>query len=425
MPVGWGKATRGPTSFVEMARLAGNYAHWHNLVYSAAWLTGRLELAALREAWRVLCLRHDVMRRAYVSPDEACTYEDVLTEVEFHTADTDDEALETMRRTLVGAPFSLDAIGLSRAVVVRRDDRRHLFGIALDHLITDLTSWNLLVAELGELYERAVAGERISRESEGADSYQEFASLLRQEFAGRWGEERRAFWLAYTERFATSSPPLPIAGATESEPALRIVRRALPADAHSRVRDLARHARATPFVVVTSAILAGMKKATGASSVGVSVAHHGRALPHTAKTLGQFVQRVPMHLDGEPGEPLETARDVFGQSLDVFEYALPLDIVERSWGLDLTSSIGGNRAHVTLDQSGEGFRGSPLAGTQAEPVQLPAPGGHGLVDPLIFAWWLDEAVPRLVVHYDESLITTEAVETIVDVAARFAVSDGC
>ncbi|MFI6919973.1 condensation domain-containing protein [Nonomuraea spiralis] len=420
----WGKATSGPTSFVEMARLAGNYTHWHNLVYSTAWLTGRLDHAALREAWRVLCLRHDVMRRAYVSPDEACTYEDVLTEVEFHSADTDDEALETMRRTLVGAPFSLDAIGLSRIVVVRRDDRRHLFGIALDHLITDLTSWNLLVAELGELYERAAAGERIGCETEGAASYQEFAALLRQEFAGRWGEERRAFWRAYTERFRSSSPPLPSAGAAKGEPAVKIVRRALPADAHSRVRQLARQARATPFVVVTAAILAGMKEATGASSVGVSVAHHGRALPYTAKTLGQFVQRVPLHLDGEPGGPLETVRDVFGRSLDVFDYALPLDIVERSWGLDLTSSIGGNGAHVTLDQSGEGFRGSPLAGTRAEPVQVPAPGGHGLVDPLIFAWWLDEVVPRVVVHYDESLITTEAVEAVVDVAARFAVSDG-
>ncbi|MFI7134847.1 condensation domain-containing protein [Nonomuraea sp. NPDC050153] len=407
-----------------MARLAGDYAHWHNLVYSATWLTGRLELAALRAAWRVLCLRHDVMRRAYPSPDEACTYEDVLTEVEFHTADTDDEALETMRRTLVGAPFSLDAVGLSRAVVVQRDDQKHLFGIALDHLITDLTSWNYLVAELSELYERAVAGERISYATEGADSYQEFATLLRQEFAGRWGEERRAFWLSYTERFGTPPPTAPIVGTTESEPTLKVVRRALPADAFSRVCDFAKHARATPFVVVTSAILAGMKEVTGASSVGVSVAHHGRALSHTAKTLGQFVQRVPLHLDGKPGGPLETVREVFGQSLDVFEYALPLSIVERYWGLDLASSIGGSGAHVTLDQTGEGFRGSPLAGTQAESVQLPAPGGHGLADPLIFAWWLDEAVPRLVVHYDESLITTAAVENIVDAAARFALSDG-
>jgi hypothetical protein len=423
MPVVRAEAKRGPTSFTEMARLTGEYVDWHNLIYQAAWLTGELNLAALRAAWRVLCLRHDVMRRAYVSPDEARTYHDVLTEVEFHTADTDAEALETMRRALVGSPFSLDAVGLSRIVVVQRDDRRHLFGIALDHIVTDLTSWNLLVAELGRLYERACAGEPIADGTEGADSYQDFASLLRQEFVSRWGERRRAFWLSHTERFGAFPPAFPLAGPAKGEPSLKTLRHMLPADADSHVGDFARRARATPFVVVTSAVLAGIQEVAGAPSVGVGVNHHGRVLPHTSETLGQFVQDVPMYLDGKPDGPLETVRTVFAQSLDVFEYALPLRVAGRYWNLDLVSADGAGPAVVTLDQMGEAFQASPLAGTQAEPVQLDAPGGPDLVDTLTFAWYLEGAAPQLVVRYDANAIPTAAIESVVAAAAEFVLTD--
>ncbi|WP_052850379.1 condensation domain-containing protein [Streptomyces avicenniae] len=406
-----------------MARLNGQYAHWHNLVYSAAWLTGGLDLAALRTAWRVLSLRHDVMRRAYLSPDEACTYEEPLTEVDFHTADTDAEALETMRVALVGSAFRLDAVGLSRIVVVQRDERRHLFGIALDHNITDLTSWNLLVAELGELYGRALAGESIAAEFGRADSYQEFASLLRREFAGSWGEKCRAFWLSYAERWEASSPAFSVVGTTEGEPSLRTVRHALPKDAHHRVGELARRARATPFVVVTSAVLAGLQEVTSASTVEVGVAHHGRVLPHTARTLGQFVQAVPMRLDGRPGGPLETVRHVFAQSLDAFEYAPPFSVLGQYGDQDPTSVSDGSGVLMSLDQTGEGFHGSPLAGTRAESVALEAPAGHGLVEPLVLAWYLDGAAPELAVRYDENAIPTAAVESLIDAAAGFALSD--
>jgi hypothetical protein len=423
--MGRAEARRGPTSLAEMARLSGEYGDWHNLIFCVAWLSGELDLGALRDAWRVLCLRHDVMRRAYISPDEACTYEDVLTEVESYTADSDTEALETMRRILVGSPFGLDDLGLSRIVVVRRDEHRHLFGIALDHIITDLTSWNLLVAELGELYERAVVGETIVGDAGGRDSYQDFASLLRREFSGSWGERRRAFWISHTERFGTFPPAYPLLGVPKSEPLLKKLGHPLPADASARVGEFARRARATPFAAVASAILAGMREVTGAASVGVSVNHHGRVLPHTSETLGQFVQGVSLHLDGKPAGPLETVREVFGQSLDVFEYALPLSVAGRYWNQDLVSAIGGYGVHVTLNQWGESFTTSPLPGTRAQPVPMDGPGGHQeLENTLTIAWYLDGPAPRIVARYDENLVPEATLESIVKAAGDFLLSNG-
>lgn len=98
MTVGRAEITRGPTSLAEMARLTGEFAGWHNISYSVVWLTGKLDIAAVREAWRGVCLRNDILRRAYLSSDEACTYDDMLGESEFYTADSDTEALNTIRR---------------------------------------------------------------------------------------------------------------------------------------------------------------------------------------------------------------------------------------------------------------------------------------------------------------------------------------
>lgn len=178
------KSSVGPTSLLEMARLTGEFADWHNLSYTAMWLTGELNIAALRDAWWRVCLRHDVMRRTYVSAEEARTYDDALSEVEFHTAETDAAAIELMRRTL-GTPFSLDGPGFSRIVIVQRSERRFLFGIALDHIINDLTSWIRIRADFTDFYNRALVGD--AGDVTPVGRYQDFASEQRRLFAGAWG----------------------------------------------------------------------------------------------------------------------------------------------------------------------------------------------------------------------------------------------
>lgn len=110
MTVGRAETTRGPTSLAEMARLTGEFAGWHNIVYSVVWLTGKLDISAVREAWRGVCLRHDILRRTYLSSDEACTYDDMLVELNFSVANSDAEALHMIRR-LVEPPSTFSDSG--------------------------------------------------------------------------------------------------------------------------------------------------------------------------------------------------------------------------------------------------------------------------------------------------------------------------
>ncbi len=416
------KATTGPTSLTEMARLTGEFADWHNLHYSTMWLTGELDLTALRDAWWRVCLRHDVMRRTYLSADEARTFGDPQSTVEIHTADTDAAAIELMRRTL-GSPFRLDGPGFSRVVVVQCGPRRFLFGIAIDHIVNDLTSWLRIRADFTDFYNRALAGD--AGDITPVGSYQDFATEQRRLFAGAWGAERRAFWRSYTEEFGVFPPPFPVGAANTGEYRSRTVTRDLPANARSLVRDFARRARATPFAVATAGVLAAAQEVTGDPLVGISVNQHGRTLPGTAQTAGLFVQTVPMHLGKRFGSPHETVRDVFLRTLDVFEYSLPLLVCGRYWNETLMAADKEAGLYVGLnEQPPSSFNLAPFTGTDAEYVHLDFPGGKRWPQTVVVSWNLYETGPQLVAQYNENFLPGDAVERLLTSAERFALQTG-
>ncbi|GGN43742.1 hypothetical protein GCM10011578_094090 [Streptomyces fuscichromogenes] len=417
------ESSRGPTSLMEEARLTGEFADWHNLNYMVMWLTGDLDIAALRDAWWRICRRHDVLRRTYVSADEACTYDDALSDVELLTAETDAEAIELMRRFL-GTPFSLDGPGFSRIAVVQRGDRRYLFGLAMDHIINDVVSWKHICADFIDFYDRALSGDAGGIRNE--NRYQSFASEQRRLFAGTWGKERRDFWRSYVEEFETYPPLFAVGAEHTGEYERRVITRELPSDARSRVQNFSRQSRVTPFAVVTSGVLTAMREVTGDPLAGISVNQHGRMLPRTARTAGLFVQSVPLHLGRQSMGPSETIQDVFLRTHDVFEYALPLLVAGRSWDESLMVPDKEPGLHVRLNEyppSSEYL--PPFTGTEAEYVELQFPGQKRWLETVVVMWNLFETGPQLVAHYNQNYFPDRAVEQLLEAAERFALQAGC
>ncbi|MGW6681158.1 condensation domain-containing protein [[Kitasatospora] papulosa] len=404
-----------------MARLTGEFAGWHNIVYSVVWLTGKLDVASVREAWRGVCLRNDILRRAYLSSDEACTYDDMLGELEFHAADSDAEALHIIRR-LVEPAFDLNGLGLSRIAIVQRDEHRHLFAIALDHIIVDFVTWDRLLRDFAELYERAVQGASLDRKVE-RNAYHDFAVLERRELSGAWGEKRRAFWHAHTERFGMFPPPFPVDYELKGEPGSTLVQHELPADAEARVADLARRGRATPFATAAAAALAGMQEVTGTSTVGVSTNYHGRVLPGTSDVAGLFVQKIPLYLTTRSPRPEEMIREVFGQMLDMFEHSLPLWSVGQLWNENLAHIDREAGVQVSFgNQRTTSFSESLLTGIKAETVFMYVPGQMTWPKTIQIGWELDGAAPQITACYSESYFPGELVQTLLETAEKFVLS---
>jgi len=407
--------TSGPTSLTEEARLSGEFANWSNLIHGSAWLTGPLDVAAVCDAWRRVCLRHDAMRRGYVSPHEARTHADVLSEVEVHTAGSDDEAVELMRRIL-GVPFDLFGQGFARMVIVRRDEHRHLFGVVLDHIITDETSWAQVTGDFSEFYRRGGAA------LPEAGSYQAFASLQRRELAGAWGEQRREFWRAYTGEFGTFPPDFTPRVTTGGAPSYRVLEHDLPVDVQAMVKEFARRARATPFAVVTAGVLAAMRELSDDPAVGLMTENFGRVLPGTSRTVGLFVQSVPLHLTRQAADPAGIVEEVFLRGLDVFEHGIPLHVAGHRWNENFASPDGKLGVHFQLNDGRGVRRLTEVEGTRSDQIVLDLPAGQPETpDTILISGHLGER-PRFVATYNENAHSTAVVEQLLQFAAKFVSS---
>ncbi|MET8234312.1 condensation domain-containing protein [Micromonospora sp. NPDC005298] len=417
------KTSLGPTSLAEKARLTGAFDDWHNLFYRTIWVTGALDKGAVRDAWRRLCQRHDALRRTYASPDEARTHSDALSEVQFYTAETDERAIELMRDFL-GTPFSLDGPAFTRIAIVQRSEQRHLFGIALDHIITDLISWRHIREDFKELYDRALAGD--ASDLPEAGSYQRFASEQRRCFSSRWGEERREFWRSYSGEFGTyPSPFLPDAKHT-GDYQLKVLSHALPPDAKARVHALSRQARVTPFAVVSTGVLAGMREVAGMPAPGISVTHHGRGLPGTAQTAGLFAETVPLHLGHRATSRLAMVQEVFLRTLDIFDHAIPLTVAGSSWN-EVFTGTGQEAPGVQFElheQPMSSFFTAPFSGTEADYIDVGLPNDKIWTETVVIFWNLYDTSPHLVAEYNASYFPEAAVEGLLDAAERFVFSAG-
>lgn len=416
-----GTVFSGPTSLTEMARLSGDFADWHNLIYKATWIDGPLDLAAVRDAWWRVCMRHDVMRRTYASPDEATTHADALSEVDLRTAESDDEAVRIMTEIL-GKPFDLYGPGFSRIVVVRRSDRRHLLGIVVDHIISDQQSWARLRMDFSEQYERTLTGEPGGRVQ--SRSYQSFATRQREELSGRWGDNCRQFWTSYTRQFGDYPPPLvPVADNT-GDLSVRVVERKLPPHIKAQVYRLAQAARATPFAVTASSVLAGMQQVTERSLVGLTTNQHGRIYPGTSETLGLFVQTVPLHLRGRETETIEAIRQVFLRSLNVFEYSVPLRWLGEYWNEDLVSLNRQAGIYFSLvEDSSSALDLPPLTGTVAEDVRIRVPGGMQWPETVVLEWNLQDDGGHLMAVYNEKVFSRGMIDDLLLATERFVLPE--
>jgi hypothetical protein len=408
---------QGPTSLTELARLTGEFQDWHNIVHCVAWLHGQFEIEALRQAWQQVCLRHDSLRRHYASPDEAWTYPDVPGELIIRDAETDLEAVSLVR-SIIGAPFKLDEGPLARIVVVRCGPNTHLLGLAMDHIITDQRSWSRVTTELGLFYERARQHEKAFCRGTAANSYQEFASLQRRELSGNWGTKRRNFWIQHTQDFGSYPPGLGVTAVHQGAPSLQALHYPLPTDVPRTVVDLASSVRATPFVIVAAAVLSSMQEVTGTSRAGINVDHHGRILPGTSDTVGEFVHTAPLHLAACHSELAGAVEEVLHRSFDVFEYNLPLLAAGRFWNEELQDPARLPGVHVNLNQNNPALPPGLFADIRAEHIDINLPGGRQWPETIVFAWHLSGKEPTAKVYYNDHFFQRHIVTALAEEAVK-------
>lgn len=282
-----------------------------NLLPSAHRLRGPLERAAFEAALRDLVVRQPVLRSVLVA-GEAGLQQRVLSEGPFELGFVDLSALarpQAEAAALQGAeilqstPIDMRSGPPFRAALYRLAADEHVFVFVVHHLVWDGWSFDLLYAELAELYSARLQ-QRLPQLPTLAIDYGDFAAWQQAQLAA-------GAYASSIEHFKRSLLPLPpplrlhpaqaaadrLSGRGDSLLSL------LPVDEVQRLHALARRHGTTLFVVLLAAWAAELAAIGDVDALVLSLPVRGRERPELLPVMGCFVNAVPLRLQLRP-QPL-------------------------------------------------------------------------------------------------------------------------
>ncbi|WP_437819700.1 type I polyketide synthase [Sorangium sp. So ce1078] len=296
---------------------------------------GELDLAALRRSLEEICRRHEALRTTFaavegrpvpvLAPAPAVPWR--VSDLA-HLAGAELEA--RTRRTIAEEAlqvFDLARGPLLRAHVIRRAEREHIVVLVVHHIVFDVWSVGVFVAEFGALY-RAYTRGLASPLPELPVQYVDFAGAQNAWLAGEGLEAELGYW---RRKLAGDLPRVrvPVDHAPEGVRTWRGARQSLeaPAPLADRVRGLARREGVSPFMIFLAGYKALLHQRTGIEDVvvGTDVANRNRL--ETEGMIGFFVNQLVIRTDfGEDPAFTELVRRVRDVTLEAFEHQdLPFD----------------------------------------------------------------------------------------------------
>ncbi|MBQ1075162.1 amino acid adenylation domain-containing protein [Micromonospora sp. C31] len=270
-------------------------------------LTGPLDPVALRDAWREIIRRHEVLRTRYqvmdgrpsqvVGPAEPV--ELPVVDLTGCVAAERRERLDALIRHEAGTPFDLGRDAPLRVRLVRLAEDEHVMVLVAHHIAFDGWSVGVLARELGALYPALVAGEP-SPLAPLRLQYADFSVRQRERAAGLTGQldhwRDRLAGLVPLE-LPTDRPRPPV-----QDPRGATLPFTVPADLGRTLASIGRQRRATPFMVLLAAFQILLTRYTGQTDVAVGTPVAGRTRPEVQDLIGYFVNTLVLRTDlsGEP-----------------------------------------------------------------------------------------------------------------------------
>jgi amino acid adenylation domain-containing protein len=361
--------------FIEQL-LPGNVAY--NLAGGLR-LRGPLDVEALRWAVRQVVARHEALRTSFPAVDGQ-PFQRVAAEldVQLPVVDmTDVPAVERDRRVeafsleMAGRPFDLAEGPLFRPFLLRLAGDDHALIVTVHHITIDTWSLGILCGELCRLYAARTAG-RPDPLAPLPAQYRDYARWQRRELDERLAPEL-AHWLRVLEG-VPAALDLPL---DRSRPAMQTFAGAehatwLTPALWSAVGDLARHSRATPFMVLLTAYVALLSRLAGTGDLVVGLPIAGRTRAQFEPLIGYFANTLPLRVDVS-GNP--SFRELLGRvraaAIDAYDHQeVPFEKLVDALQVERATS------HNPLVQAMFTFQNVPLdlpevPGLSVEMIRLP------------------------------------------------------
>jgi amino acid adenylation domain-containing protein len=262
----------------------------HNIP-SAYRLRGRPDLPALEAAFTAVAARHDALRTRYEESDgepRAVVLAPAPVAVDVVEPATAEDAPRAVR-ACADRPFDLAAEPPFRVTLVRTGPEESVLCVVMHHINGDGLSLNVLWEEVADHY----AGRPLPPVPL---QFSEVAAAEEEEPAGlAWWAERLA---GVPDLELPADRPRP----AERSSAGHDVWTALPPGLVSGVRDLARRARCTPFMVLLAAYQVLLSRHSGQTDFCVGTPAASRPRPELARVIGFLTSTMVTRCDlsGDP-----------------------------------------------------------------------------------------------------------------------------
>lgn len=346
-------------------------------------LVGSVDCGALATSLRALVRRHEVLRTALTLRDGA-PLQVVSTEGEASIEEVDLRAEpESSRPALVQRHLSLEARHplelergrLAHLTLLRLGDDEHLLVVKVHPIALDGRSAELLLGELGLLYECALLG-RTAELPELPVQYLDYALWQRQWLQSEEGQALRSAW---RRRLAGPLNRLELPAARPGTGrGYRLARRSLtlPNALWQALLSSSRREDSTPFLSCLSALVALLQRLTGAGDIRIGTLSANRERPGLEGLLGLLANTLVVRADasGDPSlrELRQRVRDrvIEASALQALPFEELLATLAQEPGFDPEALL--QVMFLFNDASRPALR---LHGCQASPAQPPHTGG--------------------------------------------------
>jgi amino acid adenylation domain-containing protein len=298
-------------------------------VPSAHRLRGELDVAGLGKAFTDLVGRQPALRTVIQTIDgepAQIVHDTVESSIPFEDLSFVPEpqregAVLSRIAEEISRPFDLRVSPLFKVRLFRIAENDHVLFFMAHHAIFDGWSFDLLYAELSELYDAHRRGCAPQLKPLAVD-YGDFAAWHRSWMDGAELARQLAFW----KRKLTGAPPTlhvppdrprpPIQSGDGATAWLRI-----DGGGATALRDLALSEGATLFMVLLTAWAVLLARLSGQHEVVIGTPVRGRSLPELEGIMGFFVNALPMRLRIDSARTFrETLRHVRAEVVEAFGY---------------------------------------------------------------------------------------------------------
>lgn len=302
---------------------------WHEQLASGSFnlapfvrrLHGPLDRGPLAAAFEQLVARHEPLRTTFElrhgAPMQVVGDPPALrlavTDLSARSPATAESEAAAMIADAGGRPFDLAAGPLFEPSLIRLGPGDHLLVVRLHHTAFDDWSLGIYRRELSALYAGVRDGD-LALLPELPVTFSEFARRQCRRLAGKGGADELAWWrwqldgAPLTTQLAIADPGNGRT-ASPSEP----VNLVLAPELAARLRALARHGRATPFMLLLAGFQLLLHRRTGQDDLLIASVVANRGDRDTEALIGCFTKKVPLRLrlQGEPTflELLANVRD--------------------------------------------------------------------------------------------------------------------